>query len=729
MALTTGKRTTTVTPSATASRMGIVPAYGGDPITAGASALGEALSEEVKRAAVLEEEKWKAKFSIDTYKALNEFALKNKNNPNGFTTSTDAYVDELVNNAPKKYQGWSKQYAGMMAARLGQGIINNHYINNQHEAINLNMEDGAMWLSNTINHLENINYSDWDQNMFDSHLAEFSEKYVSYENMYNSLDPELQRAYNLLEPQVWKRKHQLAFEQARLNSKHKALIESAALIDKEALTGKDENGDGVIYETTGVQGELSNVQVTLNTINSNMEKYINNPKVDDLDGFATLGDTLTEERELLKENSLKFANDLKQNYDIEQNKLKSMNEVEYNRNVDFLFNSISQPGTNYTEQELNNQLNALNVTTADREKITKQNKAKNIIGKFSNLTYNSNPDAQTYSYNGEQLNFNGFNSNLFHDSITQTLTVLAAEGITDYTYDDIKSQIIDHHVFSLTGKNPQELTFSYDFASGQASEDFNLLKNYAVNMGIVPKPLTTFINQNYSEARLNLNIKENRDVLVEMAGMLNVLQETPYAKALGIDGITAEDQILLTQFYKDYKRNFDVNAKRSESMQGSSFIQENDFVKNWFEIRNEYQGDKSDKILTLFGNRINEIGDDVLDNILTDTIDASQLSIFGVNIGSIASPLSTEESVKPLIDVPLLRWFKINDTERADLNVQLGVQRFKEVLPDYLVNYYKANNISERDLALRTTREIEDDIGQIIQYVFSDLNSLGYGFE
>ena len=49
MALTTGKRTTTVTPSATASRMGIVPAYSGDPITAGASALGEALSEEEKK--------------------------------------------------------------------------------------------------------------------------------------------------------------------------------------------------------------------------------------------------------------------------------------------------------------------------------------------------------------------------------------------------------------------------------------------------------------------------------------------------------------------------------------------------------------------------------------------------------------------------------------------------------------------------------------------------------
>ena len=248
-------------------------------------------------------------------------------------------------------------------------------------------------------------------------------------------------------------------------------------------------------------------------------------------------------------------------------------------------------------------------------------------------------------------------------------------------------------------------------------------------MGIVPKPLTNFINEHYAESRGNLNIKENRDTLVEIAGMLNVLQETPYAKSFGIEGISAEDQILLTQFYKDYKRNFDINKKRTEGLQTPSFIQENDFVKNWFEIRNDYEGDKSDKIITLFSNRINEIGDDVLDEILVDTIDKSTLYIFGVNIGSITGPLTTEETVKPLIDVPILRWFKVNDTERADLNLQLGVQRFKEVLPDYLVNYYKANNISERSLALRTTREIENDISEIIQYVFSDLNSLGYGFE
>ena len=727
MALTTGKKTTTVTPSSIANRMGVVPAYSGDWIATASAGLGKTLDAQIKKVSVLEEEKWKAQFSIDSYKAINEFSMANRNNPKGFTESTDAFILQTIDSVPNKYKGWAKQYIGMMAAREGQQIINRHYNTQQQDMIKLNADDTAVWLDNTLRQMQNIPYANWDQNMFDSHLAEFTEKSVAYENMYNSLDPEYRRG--LLTPQVWKRKHQLGFEQARLNSKHTAMLESAALMDKEALTGIDENGDGVIYKPTGTKGELTNLEIAMNQITKNLDNYITNPKVDDLDGFATLGDTTTEERMLLKENSLEFANNLNQANTVEQNKIKSINEIEYNRNVDFLLNSVSLPSVNLTDQNLNNKLNNLNVTTEDREKILKANKVKNIIGGFSQLTYNSNPDKTEYKYNGEALNMNVFNSNLFHDSITQAQSILNSQGITDLTYDDIKSQIIDHHIFALTGKNSIDLTFSYDFMSGQGSEDFNLLKNYAVNMGIVPKPLTNFINEHYAESRGNLNIKENRDTLVEIAGMLNVLQETPYAKSFGIEGISAEDQILLTQFYKDYKRNFDINKKRTEGLQTPSFIQENDFVKNWFEIRNDYEGDKSDKIITLFSNRITEIGDDVLDEILVDTIDKSTLYIFGVNLGSISGPLTTEETVKPLIDVPILRWFKVNDTERADLNLQLGVKRFKEVLPDYLVNYYKANNISERSLALRTTREIENDISEIIQYVFSDLNSLGYGFE
>ena len=725
MALTTGKKTTTVTPSSIASRMGVVPAYSGDWLATAADTLGKTLDTQAKKVAVLEEEKWKAQFSIDTYKAINDFAMKNRINPNGFTKNTDAYIDQLIQSVPSRYKGWAKQYAGMMAAREGQQIINRHYNTQQQDMIRLNADDTALWLDNTIRNLQSIPYAEWDQTMFTGHLAEFTEKAVAYENMFNALDPQYRGQIDT--PQVWKRKHQLAFEQARLNSKHTALIEAAALIDREAITGKDENGDGVIYKPSGIEGELTNVQIAISKISTDLDKYINNPKVDELDGFATLRDTTTEERNFLKENSLTYANNLKQSYDVEQNKIKSMNEVQYNQNVNSLLNEVSLPSTNYSDDQLDIQLNNLNVKISDREKIKEANTIKNVVGNLSALTYNSLPEGKIATYNGKQVNLNQFNPNLFHDSITDAQTILQTEGI-NISYDDIKSKMIEHHIYTITGKNYNDLNFGYDFATGTGSDDFNLLKNYSINMGIVPKPLTNFINENYSEARLNLNVKENRDVIVEISGMLNALQETPYAKNFGIDNISAEDQILLTQFYKDYRRNFDINTKRSAGLQ-STFIQENDFVKNWFEIRNEYEGDKSDKIITLFNNRINEIGDDVLDNILVDKIEKSQIEIFGVNFGSMAGPLSTQETVKPLIDIPLLRWLKINDTERSDLNVELGVQRFKEVLPDYLVNYYKAKNMSERDLALRTTQEIENDIGEIIQYVFSDLNSLGYGFE
>jgi hypothetical protein len=592
--------------------------------------------------------------------------------------------------------------------------------------IRLNQDDTALWLDNTLRNMQSIPYATWDQTMFDSHLAEFTEKAVAYENMFNALDPQYRGQIDT--PQVWKRKHQLAFEQARLNSKHTSIIESAALIDREALTGKDENGDGVIYSPSGVEGELSNVQIAINQINTNLDNYMNNPKVDNLDGFATLGDTTTEERGLLKENSLAYANNLKQSYDVEQNKIKSMNEVQYNQNVNALSTSVSLPSTNFTDNQLNVQLNNLNVKTSDREKIIKANKEKNIIGKFSVLTYNSIPENQVASYNGEKVNLNQFNPNLFHSTITDAQMALAAEGIIT-SYEDIKSKMIEHHVYTITGKNFDGLNFGYDFATGTGSDDFNLLKNYSVNMGIVPQPLVKFISESYSEANLNLNIKENRDVIVEVSGMLNALQETPFAKHMGIDGITPEEQILLSQFYTDYKRNFDINVKKQRGLEGSSFIQENDFVKNWFEIRNDYEKDESSKILNTLQDRLNVLSDTKIESHLQDAIEGAQIDIMGVYMGTLDETVDPKDFVKPLIDFPLLRWLKINDTEKIDLNVQLGVSRLREILPDYLVAYYKANNIGTNQLMIRTEDEIGKDLNNIIKFAMSDLNALGYGFE
>ena len=136
---------------------------------------------------------------------------------------------------------------------------------------------------------------------------------------------------------------------------------------------------------------------------------------------------------------------------------------------------------------------------------------------------------------------------------------MSARGITGVTKEEIKTGIINQHVYTLTGKEPDDLTFEYNFANGTGSEDFDAMVNYSVNMGIVPQPLVDFINENVGEggAGLNLNLDSNIDTLVQVAGMFNVLQNTPTPLPLQIDGVSAENQMLLGQFYADYKNYFD----------------------------------------------------------------------------------------------------------------------------------------------------------------------------
>ena len=52
-----------------------------------------------------------------------------------------------------------------------------------------------------------------------------------------------------------------------------------------------------------------------------------------------------------------------------------------------------------------------------------------------------------------------------------------------------------------------------------------------------------------------------------------------------------------------------------------------------------------------------------------------------------------------------------------------------EVLPDYLVNYYKTNLITTDQIKQRSSFKITQDINDIIGYVMSDLSNTGYGFE
>ena len=67
MALTQGKKTTVVTPSSVANRMGVVDAYKGDWVAAAAEQFGKTIDVITQQKVTQEEELYKAKFSIDTF--------------------------------------------------------------------------------------------------------------------------------------------------------------------------------------------------------------------------------------------------------------------------------------------------------------------------------------------------------------------------------------------------------------------------------------------------------------------------------------------------------------------------------------------------------------------------------------------------------------------------------------------------------------------------------------
>ena len=729
MALVRGKKATQVTPSSIASRMGVVPTYGGDWLATAAESIGKNIDVQTKRIAVMEEEKWKAQFSIDTYKAINKFAMDNRVNPNGFTKSVDAYVNTLVNQVPNRYKGWAKQYAGMMAAREGQQIINRHYNNQQAELIKVNEDSNQIWLDNTLRNLEQTPYAEYDNEVMSSVLAEFAEKAASYENMYNSLDPQYRSG--LPTPDQWKRKHQLGFEGARLNSKHRALLEAAQILDKEYLLQQDLNGDNEYQKSFDKkEGQKTNVEITIAQIKKNMQEYLNNPDVDNLDGFSTLVNSTGEEKNQLKENAEEYVDNLYNQMSTEQNNIKNAIAAEYKENINVIESRVKKPYTSITDEQLLRELNLINATVEDRERITLENTKSNIIGALSKVLFSSDPNTTEIMYKNKDYNIGQYNKT-WTGTIGRIKELMLANGVPESEINDqeIKNQIIEQHIYDMTGRTSNTLSLEYDFVmlnnelvADESKGHFFQLKQYALNMGVVPPIITEYITENLNNP-LNLEKESNRDSLIEIAGMLHSLQEVPSVAGMGIEGVSNEQQMLLAEFYKDYK-NYRENT--------SGGIIESDFIKNWFELHNEYTQDESDKLLNVFNDKLKDLDQNVLADQMKQHMEMAAISIFGVNFGTaIGTGVVQEPAVKPLIDVPILNVFKIKDYEKEELQYNVMVEELLDRLPNYMVSYYKTRGkpITEKDLKVRTVREIENDINEIVKFALSDLNAEGYGFE
>jgi len=286
MALTKGERTTITTASSVANRMGVVPAYGGNPITTIAEVATEKLDFFAKRQATLQEGKYKADLEIQTRAYINEIGREYFDNPNMFIQKAGEYIDTLVDKAPVRYKSWTKSMAGSMAGTEGERIFDRRIKLDFLEAENLHNARVQGFNEKTINDMYNlIEYGDdvdlksgniankvdlYKKNTYDPQLSEI---YKDYLERYNSAYPEERSQMDT--PEEFLRKMKLSFEQARINTKIKNMIDVAVL----------EIEEGGFEYTVGadILTELnSNITKMLN------EEYMKNPQIDirDATSFA-----------------------------------------------------------------------------------------------------------------------------------------------------------------------------------------------------------------------------------------------------------------------------------------------------------------------------------------------------------------------------------------------------------------------------------------------------------
>ena len=305
MALTKGERTTITTASSVANRMGVVPAYGGNPITTIAEVATEKLDFFAKRQATLQEGKYKADLEIQTRAYINEIGREYFDNPNMFIQKAGEYIDTLVDKAPVRYKSWTKSMAGSMAGTEGERIFDRRIKLDFLEAENLHNARVQGFNEKTINDMYNlIEFGDdvdlksgnlankvdlYKKNTYDPQLSEI---YKDYLERYNSAYPEERSQMDT--PEEFLRKMKLSFEQARINTKIKNMIDIAVL----------EIEEGGFEYTVGadILTELnSNITKMLN------EEYMKNPQIDIRDGAATfIGSTTAERAEIIK-NASSFA--------------------------------------------------------------------------------------------------------------------------------------------------------------------------------------------------------------------------------------------------------------------------------------------------------------------------------------------------------------------------------------------------------------------------------------
>jgi hypothetical protein len=637
MALTTGKRQVTTTASSVANRMGVVPAYGGDPVSTIAKVATEKLDFFAKRQASLEEAKYKADLEIKTSKFINTKAREFFNDPKSFTATTDSYIESLVAEAPTRYKSWTKSMISGKAIRKGETIFANRIKQDHDDAIKLQNERVRTHNEETLEDLFDLatvsqgdpelkkdstftnNIDDYHKNVW---LPKVSEMYKSHLEVYNAAYPEDRNA--MLTPQEFLRTMQVSFEQLRVNTKVKNIIDTTMLEITE-MGGDYQIGNDKIKQ--------------LNTAISKMlnEEYMKNPQIDMLDGKATLVNTTKDEREQIISNAESFMKGHLNVYNNQLVKYESEKKLAIADQLNNdLYNFVNNPDDFgiITEKQLERKM--IDLELDDNEKLNYRNSY------FAGQMIKGSIDENLQNFVGDTsgMKMDTFSGRLFV-SLEQK-GYLEALGVNNQ--EDLKKMIIKQHMKKIfpslrtieTEDGPKKIIISgvdniADTWLGTESvfttdpdgntvldEDqnaistakFNKMVAYAKMMNEPIPQLTDFFND-----VMSINVKSEADLmkLDNAAYMVNYFMDTDGFEFMfkGVDSDVKANLLKLQDYHKLRHADFDRVTRV-------------DVAQNFFESLKPKESTITGKIKIAMDNFINygDEGDDSANQInLTEMVD------------------------------------------------------------------------------------------------------------
>ena len=738
MALTTGKRQVTTTASSVANRMGVVPAYAGDPVSTIAKVATEKLDFFAKRQASLEEAKYKADLEIKTSKFINLKAREHFNDPKTFTATTDSYIESLVNEAPTRYKSWTKSMISGKAIRKGETIFANRIKQDHDDAIKLLEERARTHNEETLEDLFDLatvsqgdpelkkdstftnNIDDYHKNVW---LPKVSEMYKSHLEVYNAAYPEDRN--NMLTPQEFLRTMQVSFEQLRVNTKVKNIIDSTMLEITE-MGGNYQIGNDKIKEL--------NLRIT-KMLN---EEYMKNPQIDVLDGKATLVNTTKEERKQIISNAESFMKGHLNVYNNQLVKYESEKKLAIADQLNNdLYNFVNNPDDFGIITELQLERKMIDLELDDNQKLNYRNSY------FGGQMIKGSIDENLQNFVGDTsgMKMDTFSGRLF-TSLDQK-GYLEALGINNQ--EDLKKIIIQQHIKRIfpslrtieTEDGPKKIivpgvdsiadtwlgtesVFMQDSEGNTvldkdqnalATAKFNKMVGYAKMMGEPIPQLTSFFND-----IMNINVKNETDLikLDNAAYMVNYFLDTDGFEFMfkGIDNDVRANILKLQEYHKLRHADFDRLTRV-------------DVAQSFFESLKPKESTRTGQIKIAMDNFINygEEGDDSADQInLTEIVD-EYIKKYQDNRVAFSVPLNLAQPVFTSLvsgEMTPILGDSVVDSMTVDSNrVRKAIRPYLDI---YLTNMFQ-------DESYVTKQSIEKNLNKAMKFIMEDFANDGFNWK